>query len=142
MCGPWWGLVAAVVMGGSSYALFYDQLLTRNALSPLWGAAILWLAVRALTAPPGVARAAAFVGLAVSMAFAMASYTSFKLLAVPVYVALVVVLLWQRRWTTAAAAASSALLVVVLTLAALWATRTPARTVLERGRYAMSPRKT
>jgi hypothetical protein len=139
--GPGWGLVAAILLGGSSYTLFYDQLLTRNALSPFWGALVVWLAVVTLTAVRTPVCLAALGGLSVAVTLAMASYTSFKLLAVPLYFALLLALVGQRRWVVAGGALLSALLVALLTATALQATETPAAVVFERGRYAMaSPR--
>src|SRR5262249_10865501 len=73
-----------------------------------------------------------------AVTLAMASYTSFKLLAAPLYAALVFVLSWQRRWWAMAGALASVLLVVLSTAAALRATRTPAHLLFERGRYAMA----
>jgi hypothetical protein len=136
--GPWWGVAGAVLLGGSSYVLFYDQILTRNALSPFWSAILIALAVAAIGEAGDPRRERRLLlSLAAVLVMGMATYTSFKLLLPAVYLAFALCLLVQRRSRGWAALAGSALLVVALTFVALKATHTPTQGLLQRGQYAM-----
>lgn len=133
-----WAAAGTVLLGASSYVVFYNQILTRNALAPLGSAIILWAALAALGEGDRPWRAIGYlIALAGFVTLAMATYTSFKVLALPVYATLAAVQLIHRKGRTLVATVASGLFVVALTAAAMWWTKTPPEMLIQRGQYAM-----
>jgi hypothetical protein len=136
--GEIWGVAAAFLFGGSSYAVFFSQVLTRNALTPLWAGLLIWLGVELVeNETSALGSALRLVALTVVLTLALATYSSFKVAAAPFYFSLGVSLLLARRWRVFGGAVLSGLAVLALT--GLWAhlSDTHLELLLYRGDYAM-----
>jgi sugar lactone lactonase YvrE len=137
--GEPWATVAAVLFGGSSYALFYSQILTRNALTPFWAGLLVWLGVGILDEAEGGRRLALrLAAIAGGLTLALATYTSFKVATVALFLSLGLCLAVTRRWRTLALTALCAAVVAALTVAWAWSSDTRFALLMSRGAYAIA----
>lgn len=78
----------AVLFCGSSYALFFTRIITRNALSLLWSTLLLLILRHIVDTTSRPPKTALLAWLPVALTCALWTYSSFKFVAVAVYMAL------------------------------------------------------
>jgi sugar lactone lactonase YvrE len=137
--GEPWATAAAALFGGSSYALFYAQILTRNAMTPLWAGLLVWLGAGVVDeAERGRRLAFRLLGITAGLTLALATYTSFKVAAVALFLSLGLCLALARRWRALMLTALCAIVVAGLTAAWAWSSDTRFALLMTRGGYAIA----
>lgn len=132
----------------SSYGLIYNQFLTRNALSPLWGCLLFWALAVYHTGRTELERwRAAVLFMPLALLLGNWTYTSFKIIAVATIFAITITYaadrFWEWRekkkfWTIEGGLLFTGVGLFITALGSiLWVTRTPLPLYFMRGDYVM-----
>jgi len=134
-----YGVLGVILLLGSSYTGYYNQILERNGISLFWTCVIIWSMQRycARTAS-GQPRARILIFLPLVMLGASLTYVSFKYIAVAAYAALFLwTLVYAPRWKESAHVLLSFLLALLLGYIALIAGGSSVASALSGGDYAL-----
>ena len=129
-----WGLAVAALLALSSYGSYVNRILTRNGVSVLWAALLLFLLSLAV-GEPGRRRTLAAVALPFALVASLMSYTSFKALFPAVPIVWLIHALRRRSGRRQAVLAAAAAVLAAFALAAAGGSSMQA--LFLRGAYVM-----